>query len=345
MLVLVENGEAVDVLDRDHRIPEAAFFPRFRGALLALHRVSIDVVAGEAVLGRDQIGRDALRHEVGRHRHRRIHRPRRARRHDADTAHGFRAAADCEFVLARHHLRRGEIHRIESRRAKTVDLHARHRGAEAGIHGGKARDVAAGLADRIDHAENDIIDTVLRQVVALLERLQRRGGERQRRHLMQRTIDLAPAAWSADVIVDKGLRHFALSVVFSLGPRQSHSGTNFVQSSFISALSRGSRKKLTSSSAEVCDWARRPLVVLQQPEDAYLTLNNHTVRPVQPRASFTKKQLLAAAGQLLNPLFTVTRKGLVTEADDPRRIRLSIQRTRGETEGASDAPVGHRTEP
>ena len=70
----------------------------------------------------------------------------------------------------------------------------------------------AGLADRIDHAEHDVVDDVFAQIVAVLERLQRHGGERQRRDLVQRAVRLAAAARGADVIVDIGLGHDALLI-------------------------------------------------------------------------------------------------------------------------------------
>ena len=212
MLVLGENGEAVDVLHRHHGILEAAFVPGFCRALLALHRIGIDVVARKTVFGGDQVGRDALRHEVGRHRHRRVHRPGAAGGADADAAHRFGTAADDEVVLAAHDLGGGEIHRIEAGGAEAADLDAGNGLAEAGVHGREARDVGAGFADRIDHAEDDVIDDVLLEIVAFLQRLQRHRGQRQRGDLMQRAIGLAAAARRANVIVDICLRHEALLV-------------------------------------------------------------------------------------------------------------------------------------
>ena len=61
-------------------------------------------------------------------------------------------------MLAGHHLRRGEVHRVEARRAEAIDLHARHLVAEAGDERRRARDVAAGFADRIDAAEHHVVD-------------------------------------------------------------------------------------------------------------------------------------------------------------------------------------------
>ena len=62
----------------------------------------------------------------------------------------------------------------------------------------------------IDDAEHNVIDGVLRQIVALLQRFERHGGEPQRRHLVQRAVGLAAAARRANVIVDICLRHDAL---------------------------------------------------------------------------------------------------------------------------------------
>ena len=122
------------------------------------------------------------------------------------------AAADGEFMLAAHDLGGGEIHGIEAGGAEAADLDAGNGFAEPGLQRREARDVGAGLADRIDHAEDDVVDDVLLQIVALLERLQRHRRQRQRGHLMQRAIGLAAAARRANVIVDICLRHDALLV-------------------------------------------------------------------------------------------------------------------------------------
>src|SRR6185437_17058774 len=98
---------------------------------------------------------------------RRIHRPGPAGGTDADAAHGFGAAADGEFVLAAHDLGGGEIHGIETRGAEPADLDAGDGFAEPGLQRRKARYVGAGLADRIDHAEHDVVDDVLAEMVAL----------------------------------------------------------------------------------------------------------------------------------------------------------------------------------
>src|SRR5436309_2293516 len=50
------------------------------------------------------------------------------------------------------------------------------------------------------------------KIVALLERLQRRGRQRYRGHFVQRAIGFAAAAWRANVIIDICLRHDALLV-------------------------------------------------------------------------------------------------------------------------------------
>ena len=115
-------------------------------------------------------------------------------------------------MLAAHDLGGGEIHRIEAGGAEPADLDAGDGFAEPRLDRREARDVASGLADRIDHAEHDVVDHVLGQMVALLQRLQRRGGQRQRGHLVQRAIGLAAAARGANVIVDICLRHDALLV-------------------------------------------------------------------------------------------------------------------------------------
>ena len=63
----------------------------------------------------------------------------------------LRAAADGEFVLAAHDLGGGEIHGIEAGGAEPADLDARNGFAEPRLQRREARDVGAGLADRVDH--------------------------------------------------------------------------------------------------------------------------------------------------------------------------------------------------
>ncbi len=121
-------------------------------------------------------------------------------------------AADHEFMLAGHDLGGGKVHGIEAGGAEAADLHAGHGFAETRLQRREARDIGAGLADRIDHAEDDVIDNVFRQIVAFLQRLQRHGGERQRGDLMECAIGLAAAARGTNVIVDICLRHDALLV-------------------------------------------------------------------------------------------------------------------------------------
>ena len=109
VLVMVEDGEAVLVLDRDDRVLEAALVPGLGGALLALDGIGVDVVAREAVFGGDQVGRDALRHEPAGQADRRVHVPGAAGHAHADARHRFDAAGDDDVVgaLRRSWPRRG----------------------------------------------------------------------------------------------------------------------------------------------------------------------------------------------------------------------------------------------
>ncbi len=211
MLILVEDSEAVDVLHRDDGVLEPAFVPGFRGALLALHGIGIDIIARETVFGRDEIRRHALRHGS-----RSVLRwtgpsamPHRMKEYRQRLI-GFRTATDGHLVLAGHHLSCCEVHGIKARRAEAIDLNARHGGAVAGVDRSKACNIAAGLADRIDHAENNVIDAVHREVGYVLSALSGSGRQCQRRHLVQCAVGLSFAARRADVIVDKCLRHAAL---------------------------------------------------------------------------------------------------------------------------------------
>ncbi len=210
VLVLGEQRQAVDVPDRHDRAGEAAIIPGRRRSFLALDRVGVDIIARESVFRGDEIGRDALRHEVGRDGDHRIDRPGAARRTDADAAHRLDTSADRAIMLARHDLGRRKIHGVETGGTEAVDLHPGDVRAVSGGQRRSPRDVAAGLADRVDAAEHDIVDDGPVKAVAVLERGQRRRGQPERRDFMQRPIGLAAPARRAHVVVDEGVRHACL---------------------------------------------------------------------------------------------------------------------------------------
>ena len=212
VLVMIEQGEAVDVEDRRDRILEAAVLPGRGGALLRLDRVGVDVVAREAVFGRDQIGRDALRHEIGGNGERRIDRPGAARGADADAAHRFDAAADRQIVLAGHDLRGGEIDPVEAGGAEAVDLHARHLSPKPAASAPmRAMSPPASPTGSTQPITTSSTSSRI-EMVAILDRLQRGRGQMQRRRRMQRAVRLAAPARRADVIVDEGLGHSQFSL-------------------------------------------------------------------------------------------------------------------------------------
>src|SRR5262245_19281328 len=210
VFILGEDGEPIHILDRNHRARETALVPRSRRAPLALHGIGVDVVAGETVFSRDEVGRNPLRHEIGFERDRGVHGPGATRGADADPTHGFDPSANGHVVLPRHDLGCGKIDRVEPRGAKAIDLDARHAIAIACRECRHARDIAAGLADRIDTTKDHVIDERRVELIALLHRGQRLRRQIERSHLMQRAICLAAPSWRANVIVDEGVGHRGL---------------------------------------------------------------------------------------------------------------------------------------
>jgi hypothetical protein len=88
-------------------------------------------------------------------------------------------------MLARHHLRRSEVHGIETGGTEAIDLHARDTLTEPGAERRHPRDIATCLADRIDAAHDHVVDIVFLQIVALLQRPERGCRQRERGHFMQ----------------------------------------------------------------------------------------------------------------------------------------------------------------
>ncbi len=119
----------------------------------------------------------------------------------------FDTAADGQMMLACHHLRGGEINRVEARGAKAVDLNPRHMVAIIGGERCRPGNVAARLADGIDAAEHDIVHKVGVETAAILDRPQHSRGEPKGRDLVQRAVGLAAPARGADMIVNESFGH------------------------------------------------------------------------------------------------------------------------------------------
>jgi hypothetical protein len=85
------------------------------------------------------------------------------------------AAADGHVMLPGHDLRRAKFTASRPDAQKRLICMPGTEVAEARAERRRARDIAARLADRIDAAENDVIDQAVGvEIVALLERFQRR---------------------------------------------------------------------------------------------------------------------------------------------------------------------------
>ena len=77
-----------------------------------------------------------------------------------------------------------------------------------------ARDIAAGLTDRIDHAHHHVVDQSGIEMIAALDGAERLACQIERRYFMQRAVDFAAAARGAHVIVDEGVGHELHSLLF-----------------------------------------------------------------------------------------------------------------------------------
>ena len=96
---------------------------------------------------------------------------------------------------------------IEAGRAEPVDLDARNRIAKARGERAHPRDVAARFADRIDAAHHHVVDLGGIKMVAILDRLQSRRRQMERRSRVQRAIRFAASSRRSHVVVDDGFGH------------------------------------------------------------------------------------------------------------------------------------------
>src|SRR5690606_31057317 len=142
-------AETVD--DRNDRFAEATFGPGDAGAALRFDRIAVDILAGEAGARGDQVGADALRREIGAIGDQRIAAPGATARPHRHARHRLNAAADDQIGLAGHDFGRSRVDGFQTRGAKAVELHTRHRFVVAAVDRRRAGDVVALLVDRTDN--------------------------------------------------------------------------------------------------------------------------------------------------------------------------------------------------
>ncbi len=204
VLVVVEDEQTVLVTNRHNRFREVAAGPCRGRLLLSAQRVAVDVLAREALDGGDQVGADALRHEADPVVGLRVGRPGAAVGAHRDTAHRLDAAGQHQVVPAGAHLLRGGVDGLQARGAEPVELHATGGlGQPRGQHCGTG-DVAALVADRRHHAEDQVADQGLVQVgEAPAQFVDQPDDQVQRLDLVERAFALL-AARRADGLVDEG---------------------------------------------------------------------------------------------------------------------------------------------
>ena len=217
VLVVVEDDQTVHVLHGHDGLREVAARPCFRGPLLGARGVCVDVLAGESLDGGDQVGADALRDDVVVEAGGGIGEQRAAVGAHRYAAHRLDAARDHQVVPARTHLLRCGVDGLEAGGAEPVELHTSDGvGHARGDHRG-ARDVGALVADRGDHAEDDVADRRLVQIgVAGAQLVDESDHQIQWLDLVEGAV-LVLAARRANGLVDEGFfRHEDVPVQMGL---------------------------------------------------------------------------------------------------------------------------------
>jgi hypothetical protein len=212
VLIAVEHGDAVDVLDRDDRIFEEAVLPGRGGSLLRFGGEGVHVCTAEALGGGDEVGTDSLGHEVRVVVRRRILRPGSAVGSQRHTGHRFDATGEDEVLESGADLLGGDVDGFEPGGAEAVDLNAGDGLVEAGGDRGDTGDVAALFADWRDDAEDDVVDLGVVEVrIALAYGVDEAGDEIDGLDAVQRPAAVL-TAWGAHCVIDERFAHVFLTV-------------------------------------------------------------------------------------------------------------------------------------
>ena len=206
-LVAFQNRLANGVLHRDDGSVEATFGLRGRGALLRGEGKAVHILTLPSSQRGDQVGTDALRHEAGREIRFGVLRPGAAIRTERHARHAFDASGHDHVLPAASDLLRGEVHRLQTRGAEAVDLHARDPEIPARLQRRRLRDHRALLAHRRDDAHHDVVELRRVEGQALLKLREQAGQQIDRLHLVEAAVLLAFAARRAHSVKDHRVGH------------------------------------------------------------------------------------------------------------------------------------------
>lgn len=195
VLVVVEDDEAVAVLDRDDGAGEAAVLPGRGGALLGEGGVLVHIAAAEALDGGDEVGADALRGEAGLEAGHRVHRPGPAVGAHRHPGHRLDAPGEYEVLPARTDLGGGQVDGLQARGTEAVLLDPGDGVGQPGGDGGDAGDVGALVTERADDPEDDVVDGGRVQVrESALDLVDEADDQVDRLGAVQGAVGLAAAA-------------------------------------------------------------------------------------------------------------------------------------------------------
>ena len=150
---------------------------------------------------------DALRHEAGREIRFGVLRPGATIRAERHARHAFDASGHDHVLPAASDLLRGEVHRLQTRGAEAVDLHARDPEIPARLQRRRLRDHRALLAHRRDDAHHDVVELRRVEGQALLKLREQAGQQIDRLHLVEAAVLLAFAARRAHSVEDHRVGH------------------------------------------------------------------------------------------------------------------------------------------
>jgi len=212
-LVLFQDGQAQKVLHRHHRLFEIPCCTCGSGAALGFDGVGVHVGTREAVERGDQVRADALGHEQRGRVGVRVLCPGTAIGADGNAAHALHASRHHQVFPARAHLLRGQVHGLQARRAKAVDLQTRSAEVPTRLERRYLGQHRTLLTHGRDDAHDDVVHGGGVKTVAALQLGQQAGEQADGFDLVQAAVLLALAPRRADGIEHIGLCHGVSPVV------------------------------------------------------------------------------------------------------------------------------------
>lgn len=207
MIVKVENGEEVMVIDSDERIIEIEILKRIGREIMDLERIGIEIIEDEKVFGGNKVGGKEMRNEIEGEEKRWVNVKGEERNENEEERNDLKEERNKKIIRKEWKIGRGKIDGIKERREEERNMDERRIEIIKGIERRRKRNEREWLEERIEEEENNVIEIGGVDEVEVEKGLKKIREKKKGRKLVKGEVIIEEKERSEKVIVNIRIRN------------------------------------------------------------------------------------------------------------------------------------------